>query len=316
MNSDPVPPDLPDADSEPRGENLKGPLSFPHDTFFKELMKHPRVYREFFRSFLPDDLKEGLDFHSITPTGKHFISPGLRHFYCDCLFTARWGDRPLGFYLLVEHSSRPSATTAFQVNQYLSEIWLDHVKRHPGEEVPFIFPIIFYTGRSPNHPSTAIKEQIAGPADAVARLWNEPFRLVNLHHLSREAAQRETYLGVMLLTFKHYINKRTGRLRDIFRQLGKIEKGEDLMRLLRAVVGYIFTVRRTKPETLRQLAREEIREEAGDMVMTTAELLMEQGFKKAQKEIVHKMSLSGMSPAQIADLLGLAETEIVKLLQE
>ena len=328
------PPDFGDPpQSEPPRDGEK--LPFPHDSFFKEMLKTPELCREFFQAFLPEELLAAIDLESLGPADKHFISPNLRHYFADSLFTVKAKDSDAEFYLLVEHSAKPSKNTTVQVHRYEAEIWADVIKKKGAGKIPYIHTLIFYTGKAAYHPPTDIKALIEGPPQAVARLWNEPYQLIRVRDISVEEARQPPHLGVMLLTFKHFIEGGASPLKAIFNQLGKIEDGGLRLRLLRAVLSYIFEVKKVDSEALRKLVTREINEEAGKMVMTTAEILRKEGREVGREEgrevgreegrevgrqemkveWVQKWAASGMTPSQIADLLGLPLPEVHELLQ-
>ena len=90
-------------------------MPFPHDSFFKEMRKTPELCRDFFQAFLLEKLLAAIDLESLGPADKQAISPNLRHYFADCLFTVKAKGSDAAYYLLVEHSAKPSNNRTVQV---------------------------------------------------------------------------------------------------------------------------------------------------------------------------------------------------------
>jgi len=85
-------------------------------------MKSPKVYREFFDAFLPEDIKKRIDLSTIAPTDQHYVDAQLRPLYSDCLFEAPYGRTHGYIYLLIEHFSAPKRDAALRIHRYMGEI--------------------------------------------------------------------------------------------------------------------------------------------------------------------------------------------------
>ena len=137
------PPDAPDAASS---ENK---INNPHDSFFREMMREPKVYRPFIKKFLPADILKKLDLRTIKPVDDHFVSESLRHLYTDSLYRVRTKLKSeVVIYFLVEHFSKPDYWSAFRAWHYAFAAWDDVIRKLGGKQgkLPLIIPVLFYIG--------------------------------------------------------------------------------------------------------------------------------------------------------------------------
>src|SRR3546814_1560203 len=106
----------------------------PHDRYIRSMMTNPKVIQEFFESNLPQEIKEVIDFSSITPRKDSFIDDKLRLQIADILFSVKFRGELGYLYLLLEHASTPDMMLPFRMlkrsAEHTSE--LQSLMRHPS----------------------------------------------------------------------------------------------------------------------------------------------------------------------------------------
>ncbi|MFO7561363.1 MAG: Rpn family recombination-promoting nuclease/putative transposase [Enhygromyxa sp.] len=115
--------------------------SKPHDALFKAAFEHPAHAADLFRCTLPESLREGIDYGSLTREDGSFIDPELADRHSDLLFSARLrGDRVF-LNLLLEHQSTNDGAMPLRIIDYLARIWKRHLKDNPLP-LPLIIPLV------------------------------------------------------------------------------------------------------------------------------------------------------------------------------
>lgn len=178
-------------------------LQSPHDKFIRSMMKNPRVVREFFEANLPDSIKEAVDFDSIQPEKDSFINDRLRLQVADILFKAKFNGEEGYFYTLLEHQSNSQKLMPFRLLKYMIAIQDYHMETHKTKTLPFVFPIVLYTGKKSYRHSMDLFD-LFGPTKGLAReVWSKPYKLLDLSKMPEEELRPYLLYGTMCRIAKH-----------------------------------------------------------------------------------------------------------------
>src|SRR5690625_3979990 len=119
----------------------------PHDKFFKETFSYPEVVSDFVKHYLPEDILAIIDVTTLLPIKDSFIQKDLKEFYSDLLFEVNFKNRKGYLYFLFEHKSYTDEAIAFQLWNYMREIWGRQIEKERVESLAPILPIVFYHGK-------------------------------------------------------------------------------------------------------------------------------------------------------------------------
>lgn len=123
-------------------------LNHPHDKMFKETFGDLEVAKDFIKHYLPAENLGIINVDTLCPLKDSFIEDELKDIYADLLFSAELDDEECYFYFLFEHKSYKERTIAFDLYDYIGEIWRTVRNKQKSDSVPFVIPIVFYHGRS------------------------------------------------------------------------------------------------------------------------------------------------------------------------
>jgi len=207
----------------------------PHDRYIRSMMTNPKVIQEFFESNLPQEIKDKLDFDSITPQKDSFIDDKLRLQIADILFSVNFQGEPGYLYLLLEHASTPDKMLPFRMLKYMAAIMDQHLAKGKTEKLPIIYPLILYTGRKPFNYSMDLFDLFGSQRDLAKTIFTTPYQLVDLTQVPDELLKQYLWFGTAALIAKHIQDEDIlPTLKEIVKILKILEeKGEE---------GYIYTV--------------------------------------------------------------------------
>src|SRR3990167_8489551 len=120
-----------------------------HDRFTRASMTNTKVFEEFFKSHLPEKIKNMIDFSSMKLCKETFVGDILTFQCVDLLYETKFDGKPGFLYILVEHASKPDPLLSFRMLKYMMAIMEEHLKTTKARKLPLIYPLVFYTGKRP-----------------------------------------------------------------------------------------------------------------------------------------------------------------------
>lgn len=102
---------------------MTNPADNPHDRYFKEAFSQIDILADFLNVYLPDGLREQLDFASLVRSPDSYTDDTLGEHFADLVFTARLGAQPIRIALLLEHKSYTEPHIHFQLTRYMLNAW-------------------------------------------------------------------------------------------------------------------------------------------------------------------------------------------------
>ncbi len=310
----------------------------PHDRFTRASLTHPKVAEEFFQKNLPEKIQKMIDFSSLKLKKDSFIDDNLKLQIADMLFSVNFNGSPGFIYLLVEHASTPQHLLPFRMLKYVIAIMEDHLKRTKSRTLPFVFPLVLYTGKKA-YPYSMDLFDLFAPEDRMLakETLHAPYPLIDLSQASDEELEKYLWFGSMSLLLKHIHD---GDILPFFKSfvdlLKKIEKHGET-RYIYTVISYIATAGKVpdKEEFLNVVKNlENIDKE--ETMQSLAEYLeievFKIGFEKGRKEeikrteqereksrqerikMVKAMFFKGIDVDTISDITGYSQKEIKMIL--
>ncbi|MGL5550655.1 MAG: Rpn family recombination-promoting nuclease/putative transposase [Culicoidibacterales bacterium] len=140
----------------------------PHDKGFKLLLKQKDIFMSFLREFAHGEFANIINEDSLELEESTFLTQNIDSRESDILYKAKFGEREIYFYILLEMQSKPDNTMPFRLLEYQLEIWRRYHKDHFADsqknyKLPIIQPIILYNGKRKWH----VPQQFHGILDGI-----------------------------------------------------------------------------------------------------------------------------------------------------
>lgn len=305
----------------------------PHDRFIRALMTHPKVIHEFFDTHLPENVKKIIDLSKIEVQKESFIDDKLNLQIADLLYSVEFQGEAGYLYILMEHASVSDKLLPFRILKYMIAIMDHHLKITGDHKLPFIYPLILYTGEKAYPHSMNLFDLFKEQKDLALTTLTSAYQLIDLTQVTDQELKKYMWFGTMALVAKHIRDiDILPTLKNIIKTLKVIEEeGEE---------GYIYTVisyvavagdSSSKEEFINTVKELEFINE--DKIMTIAEQLkpevfqrglekgieqgIEQGIEKgkiyAAHEIAVKLVQLGLTTEEIEQVTTLTPFEVEKL---
>ncbi|WP_035256749.1 Rpn family recombination-promoting nuclease/putative transposase [Desulfatirhabdium butyrativorans] len=259
----------------------------PHDRLFKAVWNDRSTARSFFQHYLPCDLLRLIDLDALQLCTESFIEEELREYRCDLLYQTTINGRPGYLYFLFEHKSHADPDVALQLLGYMRAIWHLYRKQEAGgakAPLPVIVPLVLYHGRNAWTCGDDLLSRFEQPATFLLRyIPNFQFVLIDLSRFSDAEIQGEALLRASLLLFKYvFTPEYRDRLPGIFALLKSLVESTTGMQYIETIIRYVLSTLEDAggTGTLKKVVEESLSEDKGDMVMTIAEKLYNEGLER------------------------------------
>ena len=118
-----------------------------HDRIFRHAMSLPLVARQFLETWMPKEFLALVEWPTLRVEKISGISEALAERREDLLYRIEVARKPVCFYILFEHQSRPLRIMPLRVLEYIGLIWQDHRgKIESGGKLPLVVPVVIYPG--------------------------------------------------------------------------------------------------------------------------------------------------------------------------
>lgn len=268
----------------------------PHDSLFKSAMADIRVAREFFETYLPEDIRRVIDLNHLELSPNSYLDEHLKNSASDVLYKTTIHQKPAYLFLL-EHQSSPDKLMPFRLLKYMVRIWDDHLKQTNAKKnnkpLPLIIPTVFYHGHRPYTYSRDMRDLVAAPHELVEKYLFTPFQLVDTQTIPDEALRKQHWFGTMAFFMKHvfardflpYLKEALG----ILRKLEQVKGSNFVVSLLH----YVVTTAEIDAEALIETVKEGLSTSTGEKIMTPAEQLIERGKQYGMQQGIQQGKVEG-----------------------
>ncbi len=182
---------------------MKNGIDKIHDKFFKNSMENKKVSRQFFQTYLPPEILCKTDLTSMKIENNSFIDEAFRKTEADVLFSAQINEQPGYLYILCEHQSEVDKSLAFRMRKYMLRIIDKHHLQQPDQGLPFVYPLIVYTGKDRYTGKTDFFKLFADQSFDVKYYWNQPIQLIDVYRMNDAEIKDRDWLGLFEYVFKH-----------------------------------------------------------------------------------------------------------------
>ena len=271
----------------------KSKIQSPHDKLFRASMHHPEVARDFLVTHLPASIIAQLDFKSIEICPNTFIDEDLKLTASDVLIKCTLEGKTGYIYTLAEHQSTQIERMPFRLLKYMVKIWDYHQTHTKGKNslpFPVIFPLVFYTGRSPYKAARAIWELCGEQSELMRHILSEPFHLIDVNTIPEDALTARLWSGTMEFLMRHRFRQHIGQeIEKIAHNINRLmleEKGQFVLQLLSYIMA-IDEEHRSISE-LTAIIHDKLSPDVENEIMSLAEKLIEEGIMKGEIELIKK----------------------------
>lgn len=289
----------------------------PHDSVFKAILAKPENVIALLGAALPADAVEAFDPKSLREVKGSFVDEELRSVHEDVLYTAKLRSRGRGrkkrpalVYVLLEHQSTVDPLMPYRLLRYLVRIWEDWRRKYPkAKRLPAIVPIVLHQGPGPWDGPVTLHELLDLPDELANTIGRYVPRLeITLDDLGADSPEAAAALAgpaeVRLARAVLRAARDDGvdvlelfdRLAPVVKDLLREPGGEEGFKIL---VRYTVTVRKADVGALVDRVRRTIGEKAGEVVMSTAQELIEQGKRENARSTLE--DLLTQLPGQLED---------------
>lgn len=265
-----------------------------HDQLFKFIFSDPVNAASVFRAFLPPEILAQTDLTTLRVEPGSFVDKALASRHSDLLYSVAIGDLSASLHLLFEHQSTPDPLMPLRCAEYAPRIWRRAIQEAPGAiRLRPLIPIVLYHGRRRWTAPRSLFEMYTGGAQTLDAL--RPFLpqvSFILHDLSamedealREHAELTAAAAIALGSLKNGRSPAAlfAWLKRSVRLIHAIEHANGGLRALEAVFRYAFSAD-VPLEPLKTWADRTLGQGAKEVLMTTADRLIEQGREEGLEQ--------------------------------
>ena len=256
----------------------KNGTPMPHDATFRQFLSQPEIARDFMELHLPAELRAICDLNTLKLESGSFVEDDLRQYFSDVLYSLKTIRDEEGYiHVLIEHQSSPDKLMAFRLLRYAVAAMQRHLEAG-HKSLPLVIPVLFYTGkRSPYPYSTRWLDAFSDPVLA-ARLYAEPFPLVDVTVIPDEEIAGHRSMAALTLLQKHIHQRDFAELMDTLVPVllaGYLSSSQVI-----SLIHYIVQTGETSDAEalVRELAQRV--PQHGDELMTIAQQLEQKGIEK------------------------------------
>ena len=298
-------------------------LHHPHDHFVKATFTHPKRIAPVLKPHLPKAIAAAVDWESLQHRPGSFLDERLRERSSDLLFSARWKNSEVLFYVLFEHQKQEDRWMPLRLLRYMIAIWDRFRVDHPDtEKLPLIVPIVFHQSLKEWRTTRTMADLVDVPADHVrdAHGWipDFSFQLIELQQAVVEKMGEHLVAEVAVKVLRSVLRPDpVDSLREGLRALRELAETDEHMEFLRICLTYLTNAGNDVDaevflEHISLLHSQKLEEQA----MTIAESLISKGREEGREEgtlvgqrvLVRRLleKRFGSIPAEIQDRLSAA----------
>ena len=277
----------------------------PHDKFIKLSLGEPRVAQEFFTEHLPPSILQVMNLATLKLQNHSFIDENYKGSEADVIYSVQVSHATAYLFLLCEHQSTVDPWIAFRLWVYRVRLMEQHLKQHPGQPLPLVYPLVIYTGHAPWNATLNIFE-LFGDQQALAEEWLfKSFQLLNIHQLNDEDIRRRQWCGLVEFALKYK------QVRD-FKKFLKIllpwiremeQKGSSGFSLSKTVLKYVLDGTETQDfDLFAKSIQEYLSPELGEEIMTLAQELIQRGHRQGISQGISQGIHQGIHQGGVAVL--------------
>ena len=118
-----------------------------YDKILKNLFSIKYIMELFIKNFLKERWIKSLDLTTLELLPNDFVSKDLDNYYSDLIYKVNYKNEEIYIIILIEFQSTINRFMSFRMLNYIMNFYSKYIKQNEkAESLPFVFPILFYTG--------------------------------------------------------------------------------------------------------------------------------------------------------------------------
>ena len=243
--------------------------------FFKQNFSKQENAKDFLKNYLPADTLQIMDLNSLEIEKDSFVDETLQDYYTDLLYKVGIDGQDGFVYILFEHKSYHDKWVGLQLLEYMLQVWKVKDVRQNGK-LPVIIPLIIYHAEDEIKINTKFVEMFNYKNSTLEKyIPSFEFLFYNIPKYDDDKIKGIPSLKIMLLLLKYI---KSPKLKEKLRDILKLLAGKNFDRdLLITITIYILNAANISYEELVNIVTHNVSIEGGDITMSTAQKLIEQG---------------------------------------
>lgn len=307
-----------------------------HDAMFKEVFSHKEIAKSFLENNIPKEALDTIDIDNMELSRDSFENEELKETFSDLIYSTKINGRDAYICFLYEHKSYRDKLTAFQLNKYILEIWIETIQKQEKEELPIILPLVIYHGTRDWNIRTDLRDMIPDfyslPSYFQERIPVFKYDLYNIGESGEDNFGKYTKLAAMMLTaFKFSHEEDIEIVLEEFllvtHDAMKEKDTDELTYFIRIYLNYIQQTHRdiSEDELIEKIKKIEGKEAIKVSILDKIEKEgIEKGIAQGRQEgrqeerriIARTLLKEGAEIALVVKATGLSKKEIEKLKKE
>lgn len=271
-------------------------LKQPHDKFFRSTFGKVEIASDFLKNYLPQDLSEIVDINTLKLQNDTFLNEKLKEEFADLLFSVNINNKTGYIYFLFEHKSYRDRMVIFQVLKYMINIWESKIHDDTGKrseiELPIILPLVVYHDEGKWNIKKTLSEMMPNykdlPENIKKYIPSFEYLLFDLSEFDMEGTKliSETMIIIKALTRTRYASRGEAEaiLIEAIELIEKAKEKDQVTYYVAACIRYILSVRSDISEKEMKQIAEQISVEGGELVMSVAERLRQEGIEEGREK--------------------------------
>jgi len=259
----------------------------PHDKLFKLSMSNLAVAKEFFIAHLPADILGKMDLHSLKAEKQSFIDDAYKTTEADVVYSVKMGNLTAYLYLLCEQQTTVDPQLSFRLLIYTVRIMETHLRQHPKDPLPLVYPMVIYTGDEPWNAPLDIFPLFADSENLARELLLKPYQLLDVQRTSDDELRQQELSGLVAFVLKH---RETANFEKFLKQFMPWVHSVELQDtsgafLSRVVLKYLINCSpKGNKDLLVQEAEHYLSHELQGEIMTIAKQWKEEGMQQGMQQ--------------------------------
>ncbi len=277
-------------------------INNPHDAFFKMSFGDIEIAKDFLQNYLPKNVVKAIDLNYLVKENGSYVDEEFQNVQSDLLWKTKINNHAGYIYFLFEHKSYKDKKIIFQLLKYMLKIWEDTYEKSKNT-IPIIIPIVIYHGETAWNIETNLINLIEGikamPEEIRKYIPSYEYELQDFSPKSKASIVGEAYtrlvIEVMRSAFEKDIERFYKAFRLIVELINKMQDKEKADEVFEMCIKYLLNVRDDiEIEELERTAKEES-VERGELIMSIAEKLREEGIEKGKIEGKKEIAINVLS---------------------
>ncbi len=247
-----------------------------HDKFVKERLSQRENAIDFLKNYLPAELLEIVDLTGIKIEKDSFVTEELKEYFTDLLYKVDIKGNESYVYVLFEHKSYPDKYVSLQILEYILKCW--KVKKKGNKKLPVVLPLVIYHGKKNWKYGNRLSE-IVSKEDVRLQKYIPDFEYI-LYDICRYEDEEITGIEEMKLFMQLLkyggLDKLEEELEKILELLKYLMNDRDKFT---SYIIYIMKIIEIEPKKLAKMVSEKVSKEGGELIMTTAQILINEGME-------------------------------------